>query len=258
MHTSFAGPLCSEDLEDEIERIRAEHHDSSLKTDDAGDYAASMRLSGCMTRDLVERFMYSSTGILERLELDNLLQCEEHEFPFPKFNDAQTLETYFENHGPDHCTISETQRMAGALEPFIGMFATLTSLCIATVGEAQLDCPYEERDEQRFIEWARMISSVRNNLRSLSFKQGRNRNVDECPRGFRLGKIYEEYRPMDQLFRRTIMPVLLAGPWPRIKRMEIRGLGELWGAGAQASCRNRLIRLYQVSALDVPRILVHK
>jgi len=173
-------------LEGEVERVRAEHHDSSINTDDAGHYgmfsacilvrdafsswqngfgayfpvfptfqkwtyglskfliicrfrhinenrygdhlllpppcfpkATSIRLSGCMTRDLVERFMQNSTGILERLELHNLLQCEEHEPPFPKFNDAHTLETYLANHGPDHRTIAETQRMVGALEPFI-------------------------------------------------------------------------------------------------------------------------------------------
>jgi len=178
-----------------------------------------------MTRDLVERFMQSSTGILERLELHNLLQCEEHEPPFPKFNDAQTLKTYLENHGPDHRTIAETQRMVGALEPFIGRFAVLTTLCIATFGETHLDCLPNERDDRRFTEWARMISSVCQTLRFLSFKQGRDRNFDECPRGSRPGRTYGEYRPMDQLFRQWIMPVLLAGPWPRIKRMEIRGVG---------------------------------
>lgn len=115
--------------------------------------------------------------------------------------------------------------MVDALEPFIGRFAALKSLCIATVGETHLDYPPDERDDRQFAEWARMISTVCQTLRSLSSKQGRNRNFDECPKGSRPGRRYGKYRPMDELFHQRIMPVLLAGSWPRIERMEVHGVG---------------------------------
>lgn len=115
--------------------------------------------------------------------------------------------------------------MAGALDAVVGRCTNLTSLCIATVGDSDERLACMPWDDRRYASWARFLSSVRSQLHSFSFKQGLSRNWDAAPRGYCRPRPKYDSRPMDRLFRQWILPVLLAGTWPRVRRVEIRAVG---------------------------------
>ncbi|CAO2653739.1 Nn.00g031500.m01.CDS01 [Neocucurbitaria sp. VM-36] len=186
--------------------------------------ATSVRLSGCMTRELVHCILVRSSPQLRHIELSNLLQWAEVEPALPDLTNAQEWEEYWKKHGSDHKTIPYTRLMAGALDTFVGRCMSLTSLCITTVGRDDLWRPHPW-DDRRYSSWARFLESVRNQLHYFSFKQGESRNAVAAPRGSRPGIPHYDYREMDRLFREWILPVLLAAPWPHMRRLEIRGVG---------------------------------
>lgn len=111
--------------------------------------------------------------------------------------------------------------MRGLLKPLTGRCTGLKSLTLRKVGDRN----FEEFDMLRAInelalmhEWSSFIKSVSGTLEEFKFEQG--------PRqGGQLGAIrVHPVRTMDQLFGNTIFPVLLVGPWPCLKVMEIRGV----------------------------------
>jgi len=139
---------------------------------------------------------------------------------------VQDMVDYLQEHEEDERTALDDRYMMGLLDSYVGNFTALTSLCIATIGNSFTDVWYDtELGDRQYSEWARFMRSVRHTLHSLSFKQGYNRNDYDTPRGIRPPLPHYSYRPMDILFRQWILPVLLEAPWPRVKQMEIRGVG---------------------------------
>ena len=69
------------------------------------------------------------------------------------------------------------------------------------------------------FEWASFIESVSGTLEEFMFDQGPR---DEAQ--YRVGRPVNPVRLMDRIFGGIIFPVLLAGPWPHLKRMELRGV----------------------------------
>ena len=181
-----------------------------------------------MTRDLVECILASSSEQIEHLELNNLLQWSEIVPPLPKFANFQDIYQYWKEHRGDHEALQDTRIMAGALDFYLGRCHLLTSLCIATVGNGDHWRRVSDWDDRRYRSWADFLDLVRNNVCYLSFKQGVNRNEYAALRGSRPGRSRCTYRDMDHRFRQWIMPVLLNAPWPKVKRMEIKGVGRSW------------------------------
>lgn len=86
-------------------------------------------------------------------------------------------------------------------------------------------------ETQRYAEIAAFIVSVQPNLRELLFEHGPD--IDYFVRAF--GQRYHtafrdlqshtDSLPMDHLFDTHLLPVLVAGPWPRLKKMTVMGIG---------------------------------
>ena len=187
--------------------------------------ATSVRLSGIMTRDLVDCILTQASENIQHLELNNLLQWPDMEPPLPKFTARQDFKQYWRKQGSKHTALTDTRLMAGALDPYVSCCSFLTSLCITTVGRGNYWRSASLWEDRRYSSWARFIDSVRGTLRYLSFKQGLNRNDDASPRGCRVHRSTFGYRDMDHRFRNHILPVLLSAAWPAMGRMEFKGIG---------------------------------
>ena len=112
--------------------------------------------------------------------------------------------------------------MRGLLSPLNGRCTGLKSLTLRKVGDRNT----RESDLVRWMnechllfEWASFIESVSGTLEDFMFDQGPR---DEAQS--RVGSPVNPVRLMDRLFGGIIFPALLAGPWPRLKRMEVRGV----------------------------------
>ena len=112
--------------------------------------------------------------------------------------------------------------MRGLLSPLNGRCTGLKSLTLRKVGDRNT----RESDVVRWMnecnimfEWAAFIESVSGTLEEFIFDQGPR---DEAQ--YRVGSPVNPVRLMDRLFGGIIFPALLAGPWPRLKRMELRGV----------------------------------
>ena len=75
-------------------------------------------------------------------------------------------------------------------------------------------------------EWSSFIESVSGTLEEFRFEQGPRQ---EFQFGIRGG--VHPVRIMDRLFGSIVFPVLLAGPWPCLKVMEVRGVRSWMGYG---------------------------
>jgi hypothetical protein len=127
--------------------------------------------------------------------------------------------------------------MCGHLSPYVGKFSQLQHLHLRTFG--QHSCcestvfSYDDRMEERYMELASFIDSVKPTLQHLILdfcvkpeeNHGGNHNHlmgKYCWRGWAsLGM----ERPVDTTFAECILPVLETGPWPRLKTLVVRGLG---------------------------------
>jgi len=120
--------------------------------------------------------------------------------------------------------LQDTRYPIGLLDPRVGYCVALTSLLISTVSE------YREFYENPkggllYASWARFIASVRHKLQVLAFDQGININWFNEPKGNCCPQPRRIHRPVDRLFVKYILPVLLEEPWPRMKSIQIRGVG---------------------------------
>ena len=112
--------------------------------------------------------------------------------------------------------------MRGLLSPLKGRCTGLKSLTLRKVGDRY---PRESEvvrwmNECHLLhEWASFIRSVSGTLEEFMFDQG-PRDENQSRGNFRVNPV----RLMDRLFGSIIFPVLLAGPWPRLKSMELRGV----------------------------------
>jgi len=115
--------------------------------------------------------------------------------------------------------------MADALDPLIDRCPHLTSLRLALLGPCEEPEP-SSRKEPLYESWARFLGSVRGTLRKFQYEQGYSSN-EQVRRydGWDVSELFHFPRPMDRLFARHILPVLLEAPWPRLEKMEIRGVG---------------------------------
>ena len=125
--------------------------------------------------------------------------------------------------------------MLGTLDPFTRKCLALTSLTIATVGNAETSQFTSARDKLRYTEWARFISSVRQTFCFFSFKQGYSRNYYHAPRGCRAPRRHLGLGPIDAFFNQWLLPIVLESPWPHIKRMKFRSVGPSMQTPQQAS-----------------------
>ncbi|KAF2472358.1 uncharacterized protein BDR25DRAFT_13680 [Lindgomyces ingoldianus] len=194
--------------------------------------ATSIRLSGCMTRAFAEILLggglnaASLKSDLEQLEIHNLLQFSE---PVPGYQQSLHLRDLSKHVSSENSGCRRTnggRPMDGILDILAGRCTSLMSLRITTWGPREswlLDEKMTKIDDQRYFSWGQFLKSVRHTLQYFSFEQGDNNNEFIGDRRGR--RPHQQHRPMDQLFVRWILPVLLEGPWPRMKRMEIRGVG---------------------------------
>ncbi len=118
--------------------------------------------------------------------------------------------------------------MRGLLLPLTGRCTGLKSLTLRKVGDRNA----EEYDVLRgmknerilLVEWASFIESVSGTLEEFRFEQG-PRHEGQSDTGGRVHPV----RMMDCIFGHSVFPVLLAGPWPRLKMMEVRGVRSWMG-----------------------------
>ncbi|KAH7092271.1 hypothetical protein FB567DRAFT_235218 [Paraphoma chrysanthemicola] len=185
-----------------------------------------VRLSGIMTREMVQCIL-TYPARLERLELDNLLQWSEIEPPIPKFPIFLEAATYWRDNANAHKVIHRGRLMAESLNPVLGHCKSLSSLCIATVGNGDYIEWSTDWEDRCYSAWARFIDSTRHQLRHFSFKQGVDHS--HATRGkemWRRGRIVSSNsRFLDLLFLSWILPTLVKSPWPNVQRMMIRGVG---------------------------------
>ncbi|KAF1945246.1 hypothetical protein EJ02DRAFT_320941, partial [Clathrospora elynae] len=144
----------------------------------------------------------------------------------PAFENLQDLSVYLNANRSKTQILPNRQTMVGALDTLVGRSSTMTSLHITTAGSATVFLPHSQ-DDRLYASWARFLASVRNSLCDLFFEQGEGRypNPPLYSSFDSHNQTKLEVRPMDRHFIQWILPVLLDAPWPRMKRMEIRGVG---------------------------------
>lgn len=119
--------------------------------------------------------------------------------------------------------------MRGLLKHLTGRCTGLKSLSLRKVGDRNVEeCDLLRGMNECFLlaEWSAFIQSVSGTLEEFRFEQGprQERQFDTSIR-------VHPVRMMDRLFGSTVFPVLLAGPWPRLKMMEVRGVRSWIGHG---------------------------
>jgi hypothetical protein len=200
--------------------------------------ATGIRLSGCMTSELVRSILQQSVPHLRQLALVNLLQWSGLSPPLPTFTSNGHAETHFADEDLEHDCIPNTRCITGSLEPFIRKCLALTSLTIITVGINETYCLPTERDDVRYAEWARFLTSVRGTVCFFSFKQAFNRNYYHASRGgfpWRIPKPHYGSSPMDKTFSRWILPIVMEGYWPHMRRIGFKGIGPTIAKGCDVA-----------------------
>lgn len=180
----------------------------------------SRELVACILRPQLQR-----DSNLKHLELNDVSQWAETTPTLPSFAHLRDFQAYYQDHFHDHTPIHYSRQMLDALDPLIGHCPHLTSLRIAILGPCEERGP-NSREEQLYQSCARFINSVRETLRKLDFEQGYsfNEQAQRDRPGYWLARIFP--RPMDRLFARSILPVLMEASWPRMQEMQLRGVGE--------------------------------
>lgn len=173
---------------------------------------------------------------LESLELNNLLTWSTTDPRLPQAHHLRDVSAFvrdFDSRGTNFRMIPETRFMTELLDPLVGYFTALRSLRITTHGEFENSGRNVEQTPHQalYASWARFLASVRDTLEHFSFEQGidhRDKYESEQPRLCTTGRHLQPRtvdRPMDVLFLEWLLPVLLEGPWPCMRHMEIRGVG---------------------------------
>lgn len=94
----------------------------------------------------------------------------------------------------------------------------------------QVDWPTQIADEnRRYAEVGAFIDSVKPTLRELYFEHGPDTDYFESmnhpSQGILPGQTLASPLPMDVFFDTHIFPVLISGPWQRLRSMTVRGIG---------------------------------
>ena len=194
--------------------------------------ASSIRLVGVMEPVITASILSTiDPSKLVSLELDNVQCCGKTadgvtmpstpNMPPSRHSVAAILPRYKEWMSRDS-GIVWPGLMRGLLSPLKGRCTGLKSLTLRKVGDrysGETDVVRWMNECHLLHEWASFIRSVSGTLEEFVFDQG-PRN-EKLPReNIRVSPV----RLMDRLFGSTIFPVLLAGPWPRLKSMELRGV----------------------------------
>jgi hypothetical protein len=112
------------------------------------------------------------------------------------------------------------------LDPLIGRCENLTRLNISTVSNGDEDV-HEFRDEryaQMYTSWASFMSSTRSTLQHFSYGHFIvHRRLCGSAYLAHLQRGHVHYSA-DVLFNAHLLPVILKGEWPNMKRLEIRGV----------------------------------
>lgn len=178
-----------------------------------------------MTLDFVACILHPPYNRFRHIDLSNLHKWSDTSPELPRFPYLHQLSIYLQDNEDFIEQLHGTRHPIGLLDPLIGKCTSLRSLYISTVGKSD-EFAEDPLDERRYASWAQFMSSVRLGIEFLSFSQGVNINEAHAPKDSLLrGPQRSEHRPMDRLFLDHILPILVAAPWPKMKRMEIRGVG---------------------------------
>ncbi|KAH8803537.1 hypothetical protein F5884DRAFT_509026 [Xylogone sp. PMI_703] len=120
--------------------------------------------------------------------------------------------------------------MQGHLRHLEGRCTVLQKLILRSSGQGHDGDSFwsDAIDNRRYKEYASFIGSVKGTLRDFVFEQGL-RQEEDCHPGY--AHPYNPprqtgiMRPMDKRFLEYILPVLIEGPWPVLKTVQIFGLG---------------------------------
>ena len=112
--------------------------------------------------------------------------------------------------------------MIDTLDPLVGRCPHLTTLRLAVLGPCD-ESEVGSREERLYMSWARFLDSVRETLLELYYEQEYSYNEQRLRDDFPKPDFFP--RPMDRLFARHILPVLVEAPWPRMHIMDIKGVG---------------------------------
>jgi hypothetical protein len=115
--------------------------------------------------------------------------------------------------------------MIGALNPLINQH-NLTTLRIGTLGNSYGigSSPIDSRYHRLYESWARCLASMRGTLEVFVFDQDVHPYRSSCG----TNRIHRSaHRDVDLLFSEWILPVLLGAKWARMKRVELKGIGEI-------------------------------
>ncbi|PVH91156.1 hypothetical protein DM02DRAFT_482203, partial [Periconia macrospinosa] len=143
----------------------------------------------------------------------------------PHLTHLRDLAHFMEANAGSFKIASQQRFMLGHLDPLIPHLGNLRRLRIGTVGLVR-NLYADAHDNSVYASWASVLSAVRPTLEEFDFEQGYNRNDHASPgRPRPIPRPRSTHRQMDELFVKNILPVLLEAPWPRMKRMHIRGVG---------------------------------
>lgn len=165
---------------------------------------------------------------IEHLHLNSIIEWSGTDVPLPKFDHLGELSEYYDSHRDNDFVVEPNRGMlAGVVDPLIGHCTALTSLHITTSAETTDASLTETYEDGLFKSWANLIRSTRNGLTKLVFEHIRVARHDfwdwPCSKGTILHPHFG--RQIDKMFFFHILPVLVEGPWPRMKHMEFRGVG---------------------------------
>jgi hypothetical protein len=126
---------------------------------------------------------------------------------------------------PIYVLVPNSRHMIDALGPLVGHCTRLVSLRIAILGPCE-EPGHDSREQRLYHSCARFIGSVRKTLRKLTFEQCYSDNEQlTWVRSWNEREPVSPW-PMDRMFVRKILPVLMNGPWSCLEKIEIRGVGE--------------------------------
>jgi hypothetical protein len=181
-----------------------------------------------MSYDLVLCFfgpdLRSQNVTLEFLDLNNVFEWSKIDPPPPSFTHLRDF-VQFVGSNSDNLNIRPDRRpMLGHVDTLVGHLSALRHLRIGTIGNHRRT-ESDPHEVLLYASWARLLGSVRSTLEQFEFEQGFNRNDESNPRDPQPGILKGEARAMDRAFVEHMLPVLVAAPWPRMRRMRICGVG---------------------------------
>lgn len=203
--------------------------------------AVRVRLLGWMHRGLVKSILYSvDPSKLAHLALDNLQDEGQYPDGSPvRSDDGENVRDHKEtvNRDGSHGFVFPGP-MRNILTPLEGRCMALKFLLLRKAGQELIERGNwtgwsPEIDDAVYREWASFLSSVKSTLEVFIFEHTRAPKYGMPSRcGHSRLISLQRIRPMDERFRRLFLSVLLAGGWPRLQTMEIRGVGRWEGVPA--------------------------